>query len=65
MLTWRTHKRNLNRYLSVVQSLISLLNNIALGANSQVFGAREDMVSVPKYAERLYLLFKVELFLRL
>ena len=36
---------------------------IVLGTNSQIFRARKDMVSVPKYTERMYVLFKVELFL--
>ena len=47
--------QNLQEYLSIVQSLISFLNNssdiaflIELGANSQIIGAREDMVSVLK-----------------
>ena len=64
--------QNLQGYLSVVQSLISFLNNssdvaflIAIGTNSQISGAREDMVSVPNYIERLQLLSRVELFLRL
>ena len=64
--------QNLQEHLSIVQSLISFLNNssdiaflIELGANSQIIGAREDMVSVLKYTERLHLLIKVELFLRL
>ena len=63
--------QSLQGYLSVVQSLISLLNNssdvvflIALGTNSQIYEAREDMVSMPKYTECLHPSFRVELFLR-
>ena len=59
--------QSLQGHLSVALSVISFLNNssyvaffIALGT-----GAREDMVYVPKYAERIHLLFRVELFLRL
>ena len=56
-------------HLSVVQSLISFLKNssdvaflIALGTNSKIFGAGEDMVSVPKYTERMHLLLKFNCF---
>ena len=64
--------QSLQGHLYVVQSLISFLNNscdaaslIASRTNSQIFGASEDMVSVPKYTEWLLLLFRVELFFRL
>ena len=60
--------QSLPGHLSVVQSLISFLKNlsdvvflIALWTNSQIFGAREDMVSVSKLTERLHLYFRVEL----
>ena len=63
--------QSLQVHSSIVQSLICFLNNfndvaflIVLGTNSQIFRARKDMVSVPKYTERMYVIFKVELFLR-
>ena len=66
------NSQSLQGHSSIVQSLISFLNNssdvlilLALGTNSQIFGVREDMVSVPKYTSRMHLLFRVELFLRL
>ena len=57
-------------HLSVFQTLISFLNNpshvaFLIETYSQIFGEREDMVSVPKYTDQLHLLFKVEFFLRL
>ena len=54
------------------ESFISFLNSfsdtaflIPLGTKYPDFGAREDMVSVTKYTERLHIFFRVELFLRL
>ena len=54
--------QSLQGHLSVVQSLIYFLKNssgvaflIALGTNSQIFGARKDMISLPSYCERLRL----------
>ena len=61
--------QSLQGHLSVVQSLISLLNNssdvvflIALGTNSQIYGAREDMVSMPKYTNVCILLLELNCF---
>ena len=49
--------------------LICFLNNssdvaflIVLGTNFHIFGAREDIVFVPKYTERLHFFLKVALF---
>ena len=64
--------QSLQVHSSVVQSLIFFLNNfndvaflIVLGTNSQIFRAGKDIASVSKYTKRMYVLFKVELFLRL
>ena len=64
--------QSLQGHLHVAQSLISFLNNnndvafsIALETNYLIFGARDDMVSVPKYTGRMYLLFRIKSFLRL
>ena len=63
--------QSLPGHLPVIQSLICFLNNssdvvflIAIGANSHISGARQDMVSAPKYTGRLHFLFRVELSLR-
>ena len=64
--------KSLQGHLSVVQSFIFFKKIpshfavlISQGTVSQLLGAREDMVSVPKYAVRFLRLCRVESFLRL
>ena len=64
--------QSLQGHLSVVQSFILFLKIssdfaflISQGTISHILGAREDMLSVPKYTVRFLRICRVESFLRL
>ena len=55
--------QSLQGYLSVIQSFFAFL--ISQGTISNILGAREDMLSIPKYTVWFLCLCRVESFLRL